>query len=266
MNIPNGRSLLAVDNEQRLPLHKLCHSATDAPGLPSFQNFTGSTHNALPMDTTPAQHPTTPNIMRPSPLDHRPDLTGRTDRWRRDSLPSIAHLTGRDSSLPGSPDTSSAQANIFNQNGSSSKESVVEPMRRHSIPSMLHVDEQRRKSETPYSRTPELRESHKLAERRRRKEMKELFDDLMNVLPVEKGAKTSKWEILSKGMSCLLRARLPILDYALIGILIFFLLIAVDYIGDLHKRQEIFAREKELLLRDRANLKKGASSTKTGWD
>ncbi|KAI7908208.1 Myc-type, basic helix-loop-helix domain-containing protein [Cokeromyces recurvatus] len=97
----------------------------------------------------------------------------------------------------------------------------------HSAPSSRRGSEQHHS--TPYSRSPELRVSHKLAERKRRKEMKDLFDDLRDLLPLDKGLKTSKWEILSK---------------------------ALEYIHILHQRESMMEKEKTELLNELNALKR----------
>ncbi|KAK9767799.1 hypothetical protein K7432_002080 [Basidiobolus ranarum] len=83
---------------------------------------------------------------------------------------------------------------------------------------------------SPYSRTPALKVSHKLAERKRRKEMKELFDELRDNIPVEKSVKTSKWEILSK---------------------------SIEYIRQLHEGQDKMNQEVQDLRQQVAILKQG---------
>ncbi|KAF8195888.1 hypothetical protein K438DRAFT_1919017 [Mycena galopus ATCC 62051] len=86
-------------------------------------------------------------------------------------------------------------------------------------------------STTPYSRSPELRVSHKLAERKRRKEMKELFDELRDQLPADRGMKASKWEILSK---------------------------AIDFVTQLKQGHQDMAREIETLRHELETLRPGS--------
>jgi hypothetical protein len=92
--------------------------------------------------------------------------------------------------------------------------------------------------DAPFSRSPELRVSHKLAERKRRKEMKDLFDELREQLPADRGMKASKWEILSKGELCLT---------ALTTMLTF---LAVDFISNMKAQHTELVRENDGLRRE----------------
>ncbi|KAI8139282.1 hypothetical protein BJV82DRAFT_627878 [Fennellomyces sp. T-0311] len=183
--------------------------------------------------------------------------------WRRDSLPSISHLTRPTAQKERHPlsngmwlDEGSPQADNTRRHSiavsSSSNGYYGSPLSsagsspraqahpsppqqdhhplRHAAPPLTARDDmpRRQSTTTMYSRSPELRVSHKLAERKRRKEMKDLFDELRDILPVDKGLKTSKWEILSK---------------------------ALDYISMLQQREGQWNREKAELRRELASLK-----------
>ncbi|KAL7310340.1 hypothetical protein PS15m_009852 [Mucor circinelloides] len=227
------------------------HSSSSFRPNHSLLSFNSSSPPSSPssrrssMVTTPEHLPSLPQLPTP------PTST-TTSPWRRESLPSITHLTSTTTaSRPSASDYQFKQMHMMIDDhrrhsiamGSSSTFNGVNS--RHNSMSSSGMEEDmmmtaargederpavsRRGSETPYSRSPELRISHKLAERKRRKEMKDLFDDLRDLLPVDKNLKTSKWEILSK---------------------------TLEYIRILHQRESIMEKEKADLVNELNALKR----------
>ncbi|KAJ7498920.1 hypothetical protein FB451DRAFT_16237 [Mycena latifolia] len=157
-----------------------------------------------PMNFSPDRRMSVPDALNPSPVGPKRVLRSRSRPPSRQKQSPDATQSG-----PSSGQDDPVSAPSPTGSGKHSKES----------------------STTPYSRSPELRVSHKLAERKRRKEMKELFDELRDQLPADRGMKASKWEILSK---------------------------AIDFVAQLKQGHQDMAREIDMLRHELETVRPGA--------
>ncbi|KAL6299702.1 hypothetical protein BKA93DRAFT_577639 [Sparassis latifolia] len=192
------------------------------PDQAAAQQMQPEEHNADLHTLQYDSHPPMPPVAFPA--DRR--LSAPTIATESPPIPPSTGPTRvlRSRSRPPSRVRTAAQAPINNAGPSSSTPTTDTPQ----------VDDapqlSREQGSTPYSRSPELRVSHKLAERKRRKEMKDLFDELREQLPSDRGMKSSKWEILSK---------------------------AIDFIMNLKQSHQDMSREIEVLRHELDNARQG---------
>jgi hypothetical protein len=169
-------------------------------------------------------------LSAPDNLSPGEPSTGPSRALRSRSRPPSRQLRGADHSNPSGPPSA---------DNTEEASSAPSPN--------AHKGSQRESGVTPYSRSPELRVSHKLAERKRRKEMKELFDELRDQLPADRGMKASKWEILSKGAYPISVLRWYCSNCPS----------AIDFVGQLKQSHQDMAREIDMLRHELDGIRGG---------
>lgn len=204
------QSTLHAQRNPRTPLDSVLGSRISNGYQPSAErNPEPKTGRTAPAITGPA----TGHIARAAeptkgqawafPEEEMPRMGGRFDDSRRSSVTeSVAssQFTAESRLPPGQRRLDDGTEHARMSQNSSDYPSVHHHTMQHKQLSDLQAEENGGPTGSqPYSRTPELRVSHKLAERKRRTEMKELFDQLRDLMPQERGSKASKWEILTKG-------------------------------------------------------------------
>ncbi|RPA91989.1 HLH-domain-containing protein [Choiromyces venosus 120613-1] len=206
VGIPRRYTSAADSGNGYTPSHKSNGPTRVAPpiiGAPRFPYING-----------PHPHPNAPSPTKGYPYAFPdPDFAGPPSRSSRDGIPgrnSTSSLVGSTASSIYSTNSGLLHPNLAdNGNGNFSGGQYAQTANgnqhhHHHLqtrkPSAGASGDSASPPVTPYSRTPELRVSHKLAERKRRKEMKDLFDELRDQLPAERGGKSSKWEVLTKAI------------------------------------------------------------------